>query len=241
VVASFFVGKSIVVGRVAQSPASLTPFVLETEDYTYENGAEGELMVRRTDARRSDGSTALLEDILAPTGEHAARKVVFFDGTAVTLIDDLDIKTTWPRMTPNEVTQLRQRALAAPVNCAYPGDSLVGYGQVLGHPAAIVQHTPVSVSVSTSWKAADLGCVSLQYRIQTKQADGSLRLIAEGRAKSLRLEEPDPRLFDPGPTYTELKPSDRLRRELQSRGIPWNEQFQREGEDKDKLYSRPRK
>ena len=69
------------------------------------------------------------------------------------------------------------------------------------------------------------------------QADGSLGLITEGRAKSLRLEEPDPHLFDSGKTYTDLKPSERLRRELQSRGIPWDEEFQRQGERQDKLSS----
>jgi hypothetical protein len=143
-------------------------------------------------------------------------------------------------MTQAEVAQMRERQLAPPTSCVFiAGDTLVGYGQVLSHPVAIVQRT--AADVQTWWRAPDLGCVTLQYRVQRKQADGSLSVTAEGRAKSLRLEEPDPRLFDQGEAYTELKPSDRLRRELRSRGIPWNEGIQRQADRDDQRYSLPRR
>jgi hypothetical protein len=48
--------------------------------------------------------------------------------------------------------------------------------------------------------------------------------------------EPDPRLFDEGATYTELKPSDRLRLDTARVGILWNQSLQQEADREDALY-----
>jgi hypothetical protein len=96
----------------------------------------------------------------------------------------------------------------------------------------------VSRSRLTEWRIRALSCQRIQFRLEEAQADGSWKLVAEGRPVSLTLGEPDPRLFEEGAGYVELKPSERVRRQVTRLGHPeamadWAKWAERE----DKMYT----
>jgi hypothetical protein len=196
-------------------------------------------MARETIARRSDGTSVLLTSVLGRVGldsGETARKITFVDGRIVTVVDSVGAKTTWPRMSAQGIAQMKARLSHPPPNCVFPGDTLTGYGRVIGFETASVKWLPIGNYEHTEWRAPGLGCQSLQYKIEVKGSDETLKLLAEGRATSLKVGEPDPQLFDEGVGYVELKPSDMLRRQVQKLGIPWDSDMQHWGEERDKVY-----
>jgi len=98
-------------------------------------------------------------------------------------------------------------------------ENLLGNDTVAGQRVGVVeylQQSPLHDNVltetrTTMWLAPGLGCEQLQYRYQTKQADGSYKLMTEARLAFLKIGEPETSYFDPAPNYTEMKPSEVLK------------------------------
>jgi hypothetical protein len=88
---------------------------------------------------------------------------------------------------------------------------------LFGQKVAIVK-TWDRGSGGEAWLAPALGCKELQWQQASLQPDGSRRIELEGKLVSFTLSEPDARLFDLGTSYTEVKPSELLRREVKAAG-----------------------
>lgn len=243
-VVCFHLANSITVWRAAQAEIRVAPFVLDVRSYTFEENPDGVLLSVRREARRSDGTKALSTTALGRVGLQAgetARKITYLDGGTVTLVDSIAVKTTWPRRTTLETAQMKAALLNPPTNCVYAGETLLGYGTVLGQHVAIVKQRPVSAlddEETISWRAPTLGCQEVQYRVEAKEQDDSLKLLARGEPVALKLGDPDPSLFDEGTNYAEVKPSERLRRQVSRLGIAWDSDMEAWGEEMDKIYSR---
>jgi len=91
----------------------------------------------------------------------------------------------------------------------------------------------------TYWRVPDLACQTLTYRVDQEKGDGSWQMLTEERVVSLKLQEPDARLFDDGSGYIEVKPSEVERRLLEKAGVSQEaEPWKTEKERLDKAYSR---
>lgn len=237
----FLVSRSLTIGRVLKAEVSVTPYSVEIEAYTFEDNPNGEIFNRRVDARRSDGTTMFRDTLFGLVGYQAgetARKITFTDGSSLTLFDSIAMKATWPRLSTDAIRRMRAQLTNPPPDCLGPGETLLGYGEVLGERVAIVKGRPIDANEFTAWKAPRLGCKSLQHRIEAQQPDGSRKLVTLGRAVSLQVGEPDSSLFDEGVTYSEARPSESLRKVAQKLGLPWDDNLQKEGEHLDNRYSR---
>lgn len=203
----FYLFNAVTKRLVAQSDASVTPFVLQREIYSFGNNPNGELRTKQTIARRSDGATSGINSMGPLAKGVYVRTIQFLDGSRVELADSLKSKTTWP---PSEAQAAIERAkiLHPPQNCVFTGDTLVSEGTtLLGQKVAVVEQTYLNGPRFTEWRAPALGCQELQARSEDPRPDGSYKLVTETGAVSLRLVEPDPALFDTGQGYAELKPS----------------------------------
>jgi hypothetical protein len=234
----FLIAKNVEIVRIARAQTVAEPYQFQMEVYTFQDDPSGQLLVRETKARRSDGTTVLSEDILLPRIERTARKIIYPDGTIETLNDSIAARTTCHLASTSAVAAYKEGLLNPPETCVgAAGETLVGYTKILGQNVAIIKSTSSSNEVLTRWVAPALGCLTLQYRVDLKQADGSVKVEAEGRPTSLQLQEPDPDLFSSGATYTELMPSQRIRKLLTSEGLAWNQTYQDQGQQLDSAYS----
>ena len=240
VVGCYYASKNIEIGRMARAQVAVAPFVLEMESYGFEDNPSGELVSKSTIARRSDGASVLVTTALGRVGldmGETARKITLTDGTILTLSDSIRAKTTWPRPSSQQLAEMKTRLVDPPKNCVFRGETLVGYATVLGEKTTAVRWPPMAHYENTDFRDPSLGCEKLGYRSYSKESDGSSRLQAEGRAISLTVGEPDVGLFDLGTNYAELKPSERLRRQVQRLGIPWDDNMQEYGVRMDRVYS----
>jgi hypothetical protein len=234
---SFYLVQALVIQRVASAQTPASPFVLVREGYDFDGDPAGRLTLRQTEGLRSDGATVLAEDIMPDSpGGHSARRVTLPDGTVVTLIDALGIKSTWPRLSAEQLAQRKSFLLHPPENCIKPGETLVGFEALDGRHAAVVKEPLTGNTQVTAWRDSTLGCATLQLNDERVQPDGTRKLVAQSRLVSLSLDEPDPALFDTGAGYTEMKPSERLRKQTEHDGVAWDENLERQGERLDKAY-----
>jgi hypothetical protein len=234
----FFIGRNLEFVRIARAQTVVAPYQLQMEIYTFQDNPAGQLLVKETKARRTDGATVLTEDILLPIGERTSRKITYADGTILSLNDSIAAKTTCHLASSSAVAAYKEQLINPPRACiGAAGETLKGYAKVLGQDVAVIESASSSNEILTRWVAPALGCLTLQYRVELKLDDGSRTLQAEGRPVSLQIQEPDPDLFESGPTYTELAPSARIHKLLTSEGLPWSATYQTEGQQLDANHS----
>jgi hypothetical protein len=225
----------------APAPDKITPFVLETEVYGFENDPHGGLGIKTTFARRSDGAFVRVENVgplkLGITG----RMIRFMDGRSVTVVNAFKMKTTWSPVRVDQLERFNAQRLRGSPDCLRTaGEVRIGADTLAGQFVVVVRNDQLGGSYVrrvTDWRAPELGCQTLKYRVEDQKADGTWRLMTEGRLVSLKLEEPDPKLFDQGADYAEAKPSDVHRKILEMQGTPVDEATWREqAEQMDRAY-----
>jgi len=131
-----------------------------------------------------------------------------------------------------EMAVLKGRLRNPPVDCLYwPKARVISRETLFGQPVVVLQKTYKMENIRiTKWLAPQLGCESLQWRLETQQPDGSYKLEADEKLISLEMKEPDPFLFAPGAHYEEVLPSEIIRRALHSIGVPESPESQQHGE-----------
>ncbi len=186
----------------------VTAFTLKTEVNSFAANPKGVLRYRTTLAMRSDGTRSAVSTLQGRLGEagETSRTISYMDGRRVSMWPGISAKTTTPRATAAVAAQRRARLLSPPSNCVQPWEKFDGYATLAGQRIAILKSWDV-----TSWRAPELACEELQYRVYDRQTGGGYALRIEKRLVSLELGEPDPHLFDQRADYLEMKPSDVLR------------------------------
>ncbi|HEV2378796.1 MAG TPA: hypothetical protein VG206_03255 [Terriglobia bacterium] len=236
----FYVSKAIALRRFALGQTGVTSFVLQTETRSYNRGLNGQLVQRKTVARRSDGSTATLTERTFPTNR-TLRSIIFANGDVVTFVDNIAAKTTWPGKFSGEGLTRRMAWITHPAqNCSAPGDTFGAYTTLLGHRVAAVKWPLIQNSQVTTWAAPDLGCEALRGKAEMRQPDGSFRLDSEEVAVFLRMGEPDASLFRGQPNYHEVRPSDLERLEAEKLGVSLPDDTIRHYQTVDQQYSEMR-
>ncbi len=225
----FYVSRSLTIVRMARAQAFVTPYTLEIDTFNFETNPAGELISKKIEARRGDGTWAGETTSLGKLGLEAGetvRRIVFTDGRSLLLADSIAAKTTYPRMPAERVAAMKKALVEPRADCTSPGFVAIGSAVVAGQQATVVVHNEPSKGSGgatqrlTEWRIRALSCQRIQFRLEEAQADGSWKLVAEGRPVSLTLGEPDPRLFEERAGYVELKPSERVRRQLTRLGHP---------------------
>ena len=130
-----------------------------------------------------------------------------------------------------EMAVLKGRLRNPPVDCLYwPKARVISRETLFGQPVVVLQKTYKMENIRiTKWLAPQLGCESLQWRLETQQTDGSYKLEADEKLISLEMKEPDPFLFAPGAHYEEVLPSEIIRRAPHSIGVPESPESQQHG------------
>lgn len=207
----YFIAEFVATPQSVSTESSFTPFVFQVQVYLYGSNPAGELHATLTEARRSDGTTV---EVRRATARGTAkwlygRTIKYTDGSSVNLVDAIKSKTTLPVWSEKATAAYRRLHLYPPSNCMFGGETLLKEEDaVLGHPVTVVRFGSVNSIRVTAWRAPDLGCIQLQYRVEQQESDGSYKLMSQQKAVSLQLTAPDPRLFADGQGYTELTPSE---------------------------------
>jgi hypothetical protein len=214
-------------------------FSLKIKVFGYERSPAGDLWEVETQAQRADGATVIVDTLYRPhMPPDAFRQVRLPDGTIVRLVDAVSAKFTC-RPKHLEVAPARRTLFSkpAPPDCLGASDTLLGQTVLFGQPVDVVETWDLG-SAGQRWVAPALGCKELQWQNATLRPDGSRRIELEGKLVSFTLGEPDPRLFDLGPSYAEVKlPSDLLRREMKAAGVPWIPELAEAGEQEDQHFA----
>lgn len=211
--------------RAAPAEADVTPYVLKAEIYSFEHDPRGVLGITETWGRRSDGATVRMESMGPPEWGILAREVWWIDGRSATIVDYFKTRTAWPAIPAERLARHNSARLHPPPDCIRSRDEhSVGSDNLFGQPVAIVRKdlvggTPPAIGGRklTEWDAPNLGCVTLTYTVEDKKPDGTWWRTTEQRVVSLKLEEPDPHLFEDEPAYTEATRDEVASRLLQER------------------------
>lgn len=188
-------------------------------------------------ARRSDGATANVATVGLIEWGTTTRKVTYPDGIWASVYDMIAAKTTW-HMHPVALASMKQRLQNPPADCVFKTEGnprFIRNETLLGHQVAIIQ-TLTSTERGTFWRAPDLGCEELQFRYEAIQSDGSFKLFSEERLISLKIGEPEPRLFELGANLKEMKPSEAHRLYFEKLGVPEDDNTKRVSEQMDRSY-----
>jgi hypothetical protein len=147
------------------------------------------------------------------------------DGRSATFVDYFKTKTTGRTIPAAELDRSNVSRLHPPLNCIRAKDESPGGSDVVfGRPVAIVREdldggTPPAPGRRklTDWRDPELGCLTLTYTVEDRRPDGTWWRTTEQKVVGLKLEEPDPQLFEDEPTYTEATPDELASRLLQER------------------------
>jgi hypothetical protein len=212
-------------------------FSLKINVTNYEQNAGGDLMQAETRAQRSDAATVIVDTMYLPRVPRTIRVIRLPDGTWIRLVDAASAKSTC-RPKHLEVAPARETLFSAPKppNCLGPLDKLLGQTVLFGQPVDVVK-TWDRGSAGERWLAPALGCLELQWQNADLQPDGSRRIRLDGKLVSFTLGEPDPRLFDSGGSYAEVKPSELLRREMKAAGVRWSPELAEASEREDQHFA----
>lgn len=238
-VAVFFLVQPLTLEHIARAQVKTNPFTLELESYDVSDSSTGTLIAKETVARRSDGATVRVASIAGLVGlqaDETARQIWLPDGQEFTVYDGVEAAIRFPMLSAQALALQKEKVLNPPGNCIFPGETLTGYGTQRGYKVAIVKVGPIGDNEVTAWYAPDLGCEKLQYRVEAREPDGSMKLVSETRAVSLTTGEPDARLFDVPDSYAKVAPSEAMRREASRLGVSWTPDMQREADIRDAAY-----
>jgi hypothetical protein len=230
-------GGSLLTAHVAGVLAGAAPFVLETETYSFAKIPSGQRVARMTEARRSDGTRATLTtSFISGGGRMTLRTIQYPDGRKLQLVDAIFAKTTWPAPAAGDPAALRARELRlAHHSCAEKWEALLRFEVLFGVRFAVVKTIPVDVFGTTSWRSPELGCETLQYETETVRA-GRAVVLTKQRLVSFAWAEPGSKLFDAGAHYTELRPSELLRKQAGAEGGLWNADLAKLAAAEDAMY-----
>jgi hypothetical protein len=214
-------GSVLLLGRSSTVEAQVVvqPFYLEQTTSAIDSNTRVFGPFRgKTVARRGDGVTVVV-DGLGPALAGKIRRVMSPDGVAVTVWENVTLKTTWPANSDNDATALADQLKNASPDCR---PSSVGYDEngqpsesnerflrfetVSGQRAAVLE-VKLEKYIFTTWRAPALACEDLYYTSERIEPDGSPVLTLETITTQLALGEPDPLLFTIDAGYRESKPS----------------------------------
>ena len=227
---------------VVNAQVSATPFYLEKT--LLEPGNDGNLSVfgSETVARRSDGTTARVKSVGPRNALRNVRDLSFLDGRFVTLFDSVRVKSTWPQKSAAEAGAMKWALTNPQRDCgAHPPQTVLRHDSVDGEEVVVIQLVAGQYRL-TRWVAPKLGCEALYYKSEAIKADGSFSVSVEAKLSQFVLGEPDPKWFDPGQDFPEVKPSDAYRLLLKDMGLELNAeermQIEQEGREADRRYQR---
>jgi hypothetical protein len=203
---------------------SVVPFYLEQ---TETMGAKKSTSVL---ARQSDGTTVRIEKGARST----IRDVFLRDGTAVSVLDALKAKVTWPGRVSRQGVEAEPLPGCDVNYAAGTSDRPAGVEFVLGQAVTVTEST-MGRTVITSWRAPGLDCEELYYRSEVKQTGGARTLVVEMTTSVLLLGDPDPELFAIDPNFVEVQPPSNILSLVGSGGLPLSE------DDRDRLTALVRK
>ena len=225
--------------KVFAQDTRVQPFYLEKTIVVPDQ--QGALVVFRKEitARRSDGATARAQSFGSGTPPVYVRNVVLLNGANRTLFDAINARNTWPTLDSESLNRLRHSLTSAPRDCGAP-ENLLRFDQVRGEPVAVLQNIVPGKYRVVRWVAPGLGCEDLYSKSESLNSDGTFTLSLEAQTTDFTRGDPDPRWFDMGDTFTEMKPSYAHRRFLQHIGMPLDSrealEFIQHGERSDQRY-----
>ena len=198
--------------------AEAQAFYLERAEY--ERNQDGVLSMYNLHviARSVDGRTAIvdhsaLDKVPAGVRFPPTRKVIMPDGTAVWLLDDLRLKSSWPKMTSSDARAELELMANHDVSCGK--NSPIAREYLKGHPVLAAVSDPDETRQFKVWASPEFGCETLESN-ETLKGDGSV--LVEARLVKAELGEPDARLFDLGEKYQEVSMIDLLAAQLRAIG-----------------------
>jgi hypothetical protein len=226
--------------QVTAPQAKVQPFYLERDFSGPVDNGPVAVFKKEFVARRSDGTTVLIETVGPMNLGHTVRSVMAPDGTAVSLFDTTKVKTTWPAMSDGRAADLSRRLQASSRDCgASPRGALMEFGNVQGQKVISFQERTES-NYHTRRRALALACEELYYKNEAIQPDGSLALDLEEVTSQLILGEPDSRLFSINADYPETRPSEALTKLVSALGLTPSAEdrikLRREARDDDARY-----
>ena len=236
----YFLANNLTFERVAHAQVNVIPFTLQFEHFDVRANPKGQLDQKAIVARRSDGAEVDAGSAIGNDGQEIPSKtrgITMPDGSGFMVMDTGLAFVKWPAPPTSEWARVKEMKYDPQSNCLLPGATFLQYGTILGQRVAISRYMTRESRV-TDWRALDLQCTSLQYKLETKQDDGSFKPLTEARPVSLVLGEPDPLLFDIPLDYTSTRPSEALRRQAVAVGNEWTPEMDEVARGIDGKYDR---
>ncbi|MFZ0213296.1 MAG: hypothetical protein WBE20_10630 [Candidatus Acidiferrales bacterium] len=239
-VAGYYLVQPLSIRYIAHAQVTVAPFTLQQQFFSqYDQNPNGQLDLKLTVARTSDGATVKVNENIAPNGSPGGRVRVIDlpDGQEFVVYDEVSAVVRSPQP-PDWVVAMRKQAIInPPSNCVEQGDTLRGYDQLQGHPVAIVElpRSPSGIRY-TAWESPGLGCQMLQSLSEALQPDGSYKTVGRTTLVTITSGEPDASLLEVSTNYQTLMPSEALRKEVAHLGGPWTDKLDRIAKQQDANY-----
>ena len=199
---------------VLRAQVTVQPFYLEKTISEEAGSGTMQAFKKEISARRSDGSTVRIDSYGGAGGLAAGlyhREITFSDGRKIELLDHIQVKSTYPPLSPEELNRFLANFTNPRKDCGVRPP--IQTDAVNGVPVVVTNSGGGGFRI-TSWQAPTLGCETVYSKAEQMGPNGSSRISAETKPTVLILGEPDPQLFEPGANAVELKPSEALDRSL---------------------------
>lgn len=237
-VVTFFLVQPLTLEHIAHAQVRVTPFTLHLDYYDLSSDPSGSVFIKQIVAHRSDGATVEVNDVFSTAGMQAdetVRSIFLPNGERFEVYDGVSSIVRLPILSSKALVIRREETINPPTNCVLPGETLVGYDTVDGYKTGMVKWPTLAADEReiTAWDAPDLGCQMLQSRVVEKQADGSTKVVTEGRTSSLSIGEPDASLFEMPENYASVMPSQAMRKEAERLNLTWTDKMQQEADMRD--------
>ncbi len=208
---TFWLGNIGTTRVLAQAPTAVTPFTLEQITLSFAKSVQGDVIEKRTTARRADASRAIL-GVFPNSNQPPLRRVDFADGRAVTVVDQLRAKMS-VLLGDRERATAKSRLANLTPDCVRPGETARGESTLLGVTVFEAYRNYGSKEFS-EWRAPSLQCFPLAMKLNDLSS-GKAVPNTEVRPLFLHQGEPSAVLFDESAASKERKPSE-LKREMYS-------------------------
>jgi hypothetical protein len=212
---TFLIGK-----RIALAQLAAQPFLIQMEETTASSVPDGQPHHRNFfHAMRRDGSRAFGNFEIAPNGswKMLARRLNLVPENKVARIsDELHLISSYP-MTAKGLEMLLTATHAT--TCALPGFASQGEGSFMGYRVLKFDRLDSDGKMETSqWLAPDLACHEIWGQLKERNAQGNLAVVTTQKAVYIYRGDPPAELFNIDPSYTEVPPSELLKRGINATG-----------------------
>lgn len=212
--------QKVTIAHFASRQVNAIPFLLKLELHSFENGETNTLFSTKTVARRTDGTTAIINGVGPIQKGISVRKITYMDGRSITISDSVASKTTVVLSEIDKAILKQSFDNTGLGDCSNDAKEIfLGNEIMLGYRVSIYRRSVAEHKELIVWRAPELSCEDLKYVVDSKVSGRGYTRVMEARPVIFSVGEPEQAYFEIDSSYAEVKPSEAMDKIFKKMGI----------------------